>query len=508
MSSLEIAELTMKSHERVMQIVREGLIQRNLDPNDFLCVDQPSKVAVYRLPRALCLDIVNGNRRFFPGQSRAVVKYWEKLVGKEVVIRDLLGESEPVDASLEKWSAQIQDTIRQRRADRDAQRTPATHPSPYALDPPASVSAVQPTWTTAPQEPTITSLEISKITGKEHTDVMQIIREALDRLNLDHLAYRTVEPPKQIVVYRLPRDLSLAVVGTGYFTDDQSEMIRAYWDKLENPMLTLAPTDPEAPVATPVSPAAQSGLEIFDSPEFGPVRTVVEDGKPLFCARDVALALGYSDSDQAVRTHCKSAQTCPVDFTGQVRHVRFIPESDVYRLVMRSKLPGAERFQDWVVEDVLPALRQTGRFEVAPAVPQTLSAALRLAADLAEQNEAQSRQLAEKDARIEELSPKAEFYERFCEADGLCSIRSTAQALGIPERKFIAACIARGVLYRAPGSDRLMTYSKYLRSGNGLGYLGVRTVEKANGDATTQTMFTAKGIAWVHRFIGDSWRDL
>jgi anti-repressor protein len=137
---------------------------------------------------------------------------------------------------------------------------------------------------------------------------------------------------------------------------------------------------PWAQEAIPASPAAQPGLAIFNSSEFGDIRTIMEDGKPLFCAKDVALALGYADSDQAVRAHCKSVQTCPVDFTGQVRHVKFIPESDVYRLVMRSKLPGAERFQDWVVEEVLPTIRKTGRFEIAPAVhavPQTYLEALR-----------------------------------------------------------------------------------------------------------------------------------
>jgi len=78
---------------------------------------------------------------------------------------------------------------------------------------------------------------------------------------------------------------------------------------------------------------------------------------------------------------------------GGPQKIKFIPESDVFRLVMRSKLPGAERFQDWVVEEVLSALRETGRIEVAPAfpIPQTLGDALRLAADRADKNAAQAR---------------------------------------------------------------------------------------------------------------------
>lgn len=92
------------------------------------------------------------------------------------------------------------------------------------------------------------------------------------------------------------------------------------------------------------------------------VRTVLRDGDPWFIAKDVAEALGYSDCDQAIRLNCKRAESCPVPGTGQVRNMKIIPESDVYRLAMRSKLESAELFQDWVCEEVLPSIRKHGAY--------------------------------------------------------------------------------------------------------------------------------------------------
>lgn len=111
------------------------------------------------------------------------------------------------------------------------------------------------------------------------------------------------------------------------------------------------------------------------------VRVVVgPEGDPLFVAKDVASALGYSNTKQAVSDHCKHAKALkdmgvaicdpyadqPLALDPQTK---LIPESDVYRLTMRSALPSAERFQDWVVEEVLPQIRATGRYLHAPALP-------------------------------------------------------------------------------------------------------------------------------------------
>lgn len=93
------------------------------------------------------------------------------------------------------------------------------------------------------------------------------------------------------------------------------------------------------------------------------IRVLTDDqGEPWFIAKDVADLLEYSDTDKAIRTHCKASKTYPVEMAGQVRHVKVIPERDLYRLVMRSQMPAAEAFEEWVVGEVLPAIRKTGSY--------------------------------------------------------------------------------------------------------------------------------------------------
>ena len=104
------------------------------------------------------------------------------------------------------------------------------------------------------------------------------------------------------------------------------------------------------------------------------VRAAVdEDGKPWLVAKDVADVLGYDQTSSALKL-CKLA-SCLDEFNksnGLAPATKWIPESDVYRLVLRSTLPSAERFQSWVVEEVLPAIRKTGSY----AVPKTPGQAL------------------------------------------------------------------------------------------------------------------------------------
>lgn len=92
------------------------------------------------------------------------------------------------------------------------------------------------------------------------------------------------------------------------------------------------------------------------------IRCLLVDGDAWFVARDVASVLGYARPDQAVSTHCKAVTTSPLESGGQVRHMMIIPERDVYRLIFRSKRPEAERFEDWVVSEVLPSIRKRGMY--------------------------------------------------------------------------------------------------------------------------------------------------
>jgi prophage antirepressor-like protein len=107
--------------------------------------------------------------------------------------------------------------------------------------------------------------------------------------------------------------------------------------------------------------AAMSNVIPFEFKQ-SKVRIIDVDGEPRFVAKDVAEALGYANTSKAVNSHCKRVVTCPTKMGGQARHVQVIPESDVYRLVIKSKLPAAEEFEEWVMEEVLPAIRKYGSY--------------------------------------------------------------------------------------------------------------------------------------------------
>lgn len=105
-------------------------------------------------------------------------------------------------------------------------------------------------------------------------------------------------------------------------------------------------------------------LRIFDSPEFGQVRTMMIDGEPWFVGKDVADILGYADTDQALRKRIDNEDklTRQIDGGGQKRNVTIINESGLYALILSSKLQNAKKFKRWVTAEVLPAIRKTGTY--------------------------------------------------------------------------------------------------------------------------------------------------
>lgn len=112
-------------------------------------------------------------------------------------------------------------------------------------------------------------------------------------------------------------------------------------------------------------------LQIFNF-QSSSIRTVLaNDGEIWFVAKDVALALGYTDTKQAISLHCKQSKSLRDISGGKVTTTTtlqpasiLIPESDVYRLTMKSTLPTAEPFQDWLAEEVIPSIRKTGSYSV------------------------------------------------------------------------------------------------------------------------------------------------
>ena len=119
-----------------------------------------------------------------------------------------------------------------------------------------------------------------------------------------------------------------------------------------------------------------NSLQIFNSEEFGEIRTIEIDGKPYFVGTDVAKALGYSNPRKAIIDHCKGVTKRDTPTSSGIQSMSYINEGDLYRLIMKSKLPSAEKFESWVMDEVLPAIRKTGSYQK----PMTLEEQLQIVA--------------------------------------------------------------------------------------------------------------------------------
>lgn len=110
-------------------------------------------------------------------------------------------------------------------------------------------------------------------------------------------------------------------------------------------------------------------LAIFENPEFGHIRGLKIEGEPWFVGKDIAAALGYSDTAQAIRKHIDDEYKGVVESTtpGGKQNITIINESGLYSLMLKSKLPGAKKFKRWVTSEVLPSIRKTGAYSMPGA---------------------------------------------------------------------------------------------------------------------------------------------
>ena len=117
----------------------------------------------------------------------------------------------------------------------------------------------------------------------------------------------------------------------------------------------------------------ENNLQIYANDAFGEIRGLMINGEPYFIGKDVAAALGYTDTDQALRKHVKDKHrlTRQINGSGQKRNMTLIDEAGLYSLIMRSALPAAEEFQEWVTAEVLPSIRKTGTYEIPRRVEET-----------------------------------------------------------------------------------------------------------------------------------------
>ena len=174
-----------------------------------------------------------------------------------------------------------------------------------------------------------------------------------------------------------------------------------------------------------------NSLQVFNSEDFGEIRaSITEDGNPIFCARDVAAALGYKDPTNAIKQHCRGVAIHHpiVDSMGRDQMARFITEGDMYRLIASSKLESAQRFETWVFDEVFPTIRRHGMYATPQTVedmladPDTMIATLK--ALKAERQKVAA--LVEDNAR---MLPKSVAYDAFMDAEGTVTVTEAARYL-------------------------------------------------------------------------------
>ena len=235
-------------------------------------------------------------------------------------------------------------------------------------------------------------------------------------------------------------------------------------------------------------------LKIFENPAFGQVRTVEREGEPWFVGKDVAQALGYSDTADALKKHVdeedkkllKPGEMPTLKMSNFGAYI--INESGLYSLVLSSKLPTAKAFKRWITSEVIPSIRKTGGYimgqeQLSPS--ELMAKALMVA----------QKTLAERDARISALTvenqimaPKAEYFDDLVDRNLLTSFRETAKQLEIKEKAFIAFLMEKKFIYR----DKKGKLMPYAEKNNGLFEVKECFNEKTQWSGT-QTMITPKG---------------
>lgn len=206
-------------------------------------------------------------------------------------------------------------------------------------------------------------------------------------------------------------------------------------------------------------------MEIFKNPEFGAIRAVEIDGEPWLVGKDVALALGYKNPQEAIRNHVDAEDkgVSEILTPGGMQKLPIINESGLYSLVLSSKLPKAKQFRRWVTSEVLPTIRKHGAcitreklWEVATS-PEVM---MKLCSDLLAERE-ENAALREENAMLE---GKAAFYDLFIDLKHSTNLRTTAKELVVPERRFVRFLLEQRFVYRAP-SGNVLPYAKPANDG-------------------------------------------
>lgn len=239
-----------------------------------------------------------------------------------------------------------------------------------------------------------------------------------------------------------------------------------------------------------------NNLITFENMKFGKLTVIEKDGEFYFMGKEVAGKLGYVNPSKAVFVHVdeddKSYAMIAHSQNGNVSKSKtaLINESGLYSLILSSKLPQAKEFKRWVTKDVLPSIRKNGgyiRNQENLSKEEILANAVLLANNL----------IAEKEKVIEDLEPKAKYFDELVDNNLLTNFRNTAKELHIPQKVFIQFLLDKKLLYR-DRKNRLLPYAK-----NNKGYFEIKEwCQKGNEAVGIQTFVTPKGRHYLLFLIG------
>ena len=231
----------------------------------------------------------------------------------------------------------------------------------------------------------------------------------------------------------------------------------------------------------------------FENMEFGKLTVMEKDGEFFFIGKEVAEKLGYARGRKAVLDHVDAEDIDEVPFQdaiGRMQKTSIINESGLYSLILSSKLPQAKDFKRWITTEVLPSIRKNGGYlknQEHMSNEEILANAVLLANHL----------IAEKEKIIEDLEPKAKYFDELVNNHLLTNFRNTSKELHIPQKVFIQFLIDKELIYRDK-KNRLLPYAK-----NNKGYFEVKEWCKEGSEAVgIQTFVTPKGRSYLLLLIG------
>lgn len=244
-------------------------------------------------------------------------------------------------------------------------------------------------------------------------------------------------------------------------------------------------------------------LQIFNSEEFGDIRTVTINNEPWFVGKDVAEALGYAEPRSAVSKKIDEADrgVAEMETPSGKQNMTIINESGLYALIFGSKLESAKRFKHWVTSEVLPAIRKTGSYQIAPQGEELLALAVieakKTIDSLKDQCKFLGEQAVENQKLISELQPKANYVDKILQSKSLVTITQIAKDYGLSGRKMNQILNELKIQYKV--GRQWVLYSQYQNNG----YVHSRTIDitRADGrsDVTMQTEWTQKGRLFLYQ---------